>query len=300
MKRIIIFLLSYILNLLFIDTAFSAKLNVATTYSYLASIVAQIGGDQVNITAFARGDYDPHSIIPKPSYIASLRKAQLLIINGAQLEIGWLPPLIKQANNPTLMPGKAGFLDLSNFVTLIDVPQSISRESGDVHPDGNPHYYLDPYNIPPIARAIATKLSEIDPTNSSRYANNLDQFLTQWDEKLKTWEMQLVRLKGMKVIEYHKLYDYFLRRYELNRAGTIEPIPGIPPTSKHIAELGKQIEQQKIDFIFQDVYHSKDASEHLAKRSGVKLIIMPHDVNAVKEANSIFTLFDEIVRRLTQ
>ncbi|HNV46702.1 MAG TPA: zinc ABC transporter substrate-binding protein [Spirochaetota bacterium] len=276
------------------------RLKVVTTYPYIASIVEQIAKDTVRVDALARGDYDPHTIVPKPSFIAKLRKAHLLIINGAQLEIGWLPPLLKQANNASVNPGTRGFLDLSGHVTLIDVPKSVSRAQGDVHPDGNPHYYIDPHVIPRLARAICTKLSEVDSRNAAMYKKNYDEFAARWKAKRASWDAKLRRLKGAKVIQYHKNMDYLLIRYGLVRMGTVEPLPGIPPTSKHIAELEKIFESNTIRFILQDVYNADDSSRHLSKKFGVKMVKVPHDVGAVREAEGIFSLFDEMVRRLTQ
>jgi zinc/manganese transport system substrate-binding protein len=151
------------LLLLCLQTAFTGQLQVVATYGYIGDIVQRIGKDRVEVISLARGDYNPHIIIPKPSYIAKLRRADLLIINGGQLEIGWLPQIIKQANNGAVQPGERGFLDLSMHVHLIDVPTSVSRELGDVHPEGNPHFFMDPDNIPVIAKAITDRLSELDP-----------------------------------------------------------------------------------------------------------------------------------------
>jgi len=225
-----------ILLLAFVQALSAGSLNVAATYGYIGDIVQRIGKDRVEVTVLARGDYNPHVIIPKPSYIAKLRRADLLVINGGQLEIGWLPQIIRQANNAAVQTGERGFLDLSTCIHLIDVPTSVSRDMGDVHPDGNPHFFLDPDNLPLIAHAVAERLSELDPDHRSFYEANEAEFKAQWQEHIKRWEEQLRPLKGTKIIEYHRIFDYFLRRFGLEIAGTIEPLPGIPPTTKHIAE----------------------------------------------------------------
>jgi zinc/manganese transport system substrate-binding protein len=284
---------------LFMQTAFSGQLQVVTTYSYISDIVQRIGRDRVEVIALARGDYNPHIIIPKPSYIAKMRRADLLIINGGQLEIGWLPQIIKQANNGAVQPGERGFLDLSMHVHLIEVPTSVSRELGDVHPEGNPHFFMDPDNIPILAQAITKRLSELDPDNQAFYEANNKELKALWQQKMKEWEEKLKPLKGEKVIEYHKIFDYFLNRFGFIQAGTIEPIPGIPPTTRHIAEVEKLIEREKVKFILQDVYNPQDAAQYLSKKLNAKLIIMPHDVGSVKEADNVFSVFDEIIRRLT-
>jgi zinc/manganese transport system substrate-binding protein len=296
MKRIL-----FILTFIFLSQiSLSGQINVVTTYSYIADIVRKVGGNRVDVVALARGDYNPHVIIPKPSYIAKLRRAELLIINGAQLEIGWLPPILNQANNGDIQPGEKGFLDLSTCVQLIDIPTSVSRDQGDVHPEGNPHFCLNPDKIPIIAKAIFNKLCEIDPDSKSLYEVNYIELKKLWEQKIKEWEEKMKMMNGVKVVEYHKVYDYFLRRYGIIIAETIEPLPGIPPTTKHIGEVEKIIEREKVRCILQDVYNPQDASMYISKRLGVKMIILPHDVGAVKEADGIITLFDEIVRRITQ
>ena len=293
--------LSKIIPLLFLcmQTALSGQLQVVATYGYISDIVQRIGKDRVAVVTLARGDYNPHVIIPKPSYIAKLRSADLLIINGGQLEIGWLPQIIKQANNGAVQPGEQGFLDLSMHVHLIDVPTSVSRELGDVHPEGNPHFFMDPDNTPIIAKAITERLSELDPDNQAFYEANNKELNALWQQNMKTWEEKLKPFKGEKIIEYHRIFDYFLHRFGFVIVGTVEPLPGIPPTTKHIADIEKLIQREQVKFLFQDVYNPQDASSYLSKRLNVKLIIMPHDVGAVQEADNVFNVFNEIVRRLT-
>jgi zinc/manganese transport system substrate-binding protein len=285
--------------LLLTSSTFADELNVVTTYPYIANIVAQIGKEKVSVFALAKGEWDPHTIVPKPSFIGKLRKADLLIMNGAQLEIGWLPSLMRQANNPKVQVGTQGLLDLSKSIEMIDAQSSISRAQGDIHPDGNPHYYLDFENVNKIAFAITHKLSEIDPGNKSTYEQNNKIFLEKFDQKKKEWINKLETLKGTKVIEYHKLFDYLIHKIGLDLVGTIEPLPGISPTSRHIQELEKLISDRNVKIILQDVYHSNDASTMLSKKYNIKLIILPHDLGAVKNTDNIFAFYDEIVRRLT-
>jgi zinc/manganese transport system substrate-binding protein len=277
----------------------AAKLQVVATYPYIAKLTEHIGGERVNVHALAGGQWDPHTIMAKPSFIAKLRRADLLIINGAQLEIGWLPPLLSQASNPKVNVGTQGMLDLSRFVKLIDVPDSVSRAHGDIHPDGNPHYYLDPHNMLPLAEAIAAKLSQMDPAGAPSYRENMALFKEKWQAKLDEWGRRLEALKGISVIEYHKNYDYLLRRYGIELLGTVELLPGIPPTSKHIQELEAKIAAAKVRFILQDVYNPDEASRHLAEKHHIPMVKLPHDVDAMRESEGVFSMFDEIVRRLT-
>lgn len=278
---------------------FSQVPRVVTTYPYIADLVQQIGKDQVQVHALAPGNWDPHTVIPKPSMIARLRKADLLVINGAQLEIGWLPPLLNQANNPKIQIGTRGLLDLSQYVELIEIPVSISRAQGDVHPEGNPHYYLDPEKTPFLAKAIADRLGEIHPPSNRFYQHNFQMWEDAWKKKLEEWEKQMAPLKEARVIEYHKIFDYFLQRYGLILVGTVEPLPGIPPTSRHIDALGQIFTTHSVRFILHDVYHPDSASKHLSQKFGIPMKIIPHDVGALPNIKTLEELFDEIARRLT-
>jgi len=281
------------------SVSFSRPVRVVTAYPYIADLVRIIGSDRVEVNALASAEWDPHTVIPKPSLIARLRMADLLIINGAQLEIGWLPPLLNQANNPRVQTGTHGLLDLSGSVKLMELPSSVSRAQGDVHPEGNPHFYLDPQNMPPLAEAIANRLSEIDPEFAEVYRRNLDSWSSSWDRKLDEWKTRMKPLEGVRVIEYHKLFDYFIHRYGLVLAGTVEPLPGIPPTSRHLEALGQIIAAQSVKAILQDVYHPNNASRHLSQKFGVPVVVLPHDTGAVDGTETLEALFDEIVGRMT-
>jgi len=282
------------------SAASAAPLHVVAAYPFIGDLVQRIGGSNVTVFALARGDYNPHVIIPRPSFIAQIRKADLLIINGAELEIGWMPALLRQGNNPAVQVGEPGFLDLSHAVTLVDVPTSVSRELGDVHPEGNPHYGLDPENIPLLARAIRERLAQLDPDNGADYERRYREFTDVWSKKLAEWSAKMRPLANARVVEYHKIFDYFLRRYKLTIAATVEPLPGIPPTSKHMGQLESLLAAQPARVILQDVYNPDDASRRLAEKLKIKVVVLPHDVGSVAGADSIVSLFDEIVRRITE
>ena len=223
-----------------------------------------------------------------------------MIINGGQLEIGWIPPVLRQANNAKIMPSKKGFLDLSTFVKMIQVPDSVSRAQGDIHPAGNPHFHLDPHNIPIIANAISDKLIDLDPDNMEFYNRNKEEFVNQWKIKTAEWAKKLEPLKGKKYIEFHKNFDYFLERFGLVVLDTIEPLPGIPPTSKHTIELIKELKTEKVAKILHDVYHSSKATRLISQKTDVPWIVVPHDVHSIKIVTDLFKLYDEIVNRLLQ
>lgn len=293
-------LLTTLLHLLFLLNLSFANLKVVATYPWIGELVKEIGKEKVSIYVMAKGTEDPHYIVPKPSHIARLRSADLLIIQGASIEIGFLPSLISQSNNPQIQPGNKGFLDLSQFVEIIEKPEIVNRAMGDVHPEGNPHYNLDPHNIPVLAQIVKEKLCELDPQNCSYYQENLKNFLEKWQNKTKEWDQNFSKLKGVKVIEYHKIQDYLIKRYEMVLIGTIEELPGIPPTAKYIDQLIKKAETEKIKFVIVGVYNEKKVAEYVASKIGAKLVILPHDVGALPQIKNLFDLFDFIQTELSR
>jgi len=295
MKKIICCLLFNVV--LFSATLASAQIKVVAAYPYIGDLTQKIGGEKVDVFVLGKGTEDPHFIVPKPSFIAKLRGADLLIINGAGLETGFVPILIQQANNPRIQSSK-GFLDLSQQIKLINVPVQVSRSEGDIHPEGNPHFALDPHRISILTKAIKEKLCSLDFNNCRFFEKSLSEFLNRWEEKNKEWNHKLSVLKGKRVVQYHQLFNYFLDAYHLAMIGTIEPKPGIPPTARHMEELIEAAKAQKVEFILQDVYHEKRSSQFIAEKSGARFIILPHDVGALPEAKDVFSLFDETVRRL--
>jgi len=285
---------------MFLNVAF-AKVEVAVTYKYIEDITLKIAGDLVEIKTLSKPKEDPHFVMARPSLIAKLRNVDLLILNGGHLELGWLPPLIKRANNQNVFEGREGFLDLSHSIEMIDAQESVSHADGDVHPDGNPHFILDPYNVPIVAKSIADKLSSLDVLNAKVYEKNYEKFKKEWDTKLLVWAEKMKPFEGVKVIQYHKSFDYFLKRYKMKLVDTIEPIPGISPTSKHIIELITKIKSEKeAILIMHDVYHNRKAAKLISAKTNIKIMDMPHDVDALSEANSIENLFNSIIDSLNK
>jgi len=277
-----------------------ASVNIQTSYTTIAEIAKTIGGDKVEVNALANPHYDPHFIVPKPSLIAKLRRADLLIINGAGLEIGWMPSLLKSANNGKIRSGSSGFLDISHAVNLINQPTNVSRAFGDVHAQGNPHYILDPHLVVNIADAIAQRLSRIDPKNATTYTQNLEHFSKQWNVYLTHLDAKMAKCTDKKVIQYHQLFNYYLGAYGYDNYGTIEPLPGITPSSKHTIDLINTINTQKIKRILQDVYHEQKTAAFIAGKTEAKVIILPHDVGAVDEADTLENFYNVIAQRLCQ
>ncbi len=293
-------LFSISLTLLFSLPAYADNLNIVTTYPYIEDITKKIGKDKVNVFSLSKGDWDPHFVVPKPSLISKTRKADLLIINGAQLEIGWLPPIIRQANNFDVQPGNKGFLDLSVYMNLIQVPTNISKAQGDVHPFGNPHFALDPDNIPIISKVVTEKLCQLDNDNCNYFKSNNESFIKKWSDKSKIWASKMKPLKNIKVVEYHRLFDYLFKRYNIEVINTLEPLPGIPPTPRHLATIIDIIKKEAIKINVRSVYNPLDPSKYVSDKTNSNLITLPHDVDSVKEADDIFSLFDELTKRLSQ
>jgi len=290
MRIILLFLVAY--------SATFAKVNVSVAYPYIEQLTKIIAQDKVKIALLSRGDWDPHYVVPKPSLVSKLRDADVLILNGASLEMGWLPPLIQSAHNSKIQKGSNGYLDLSEYVKLQDIPKSVDRSMGHVHEEGNPHFSLDPYNMIPLAEVIMLKLSQLDEANYGFYKKNYNRFKTHWQKKLKSYNAKMKKCKGMKIVQYHELYNYFLRRYGIRSIDNLEPLPGIKPNSKHALKLINEIKEQDIKLILQDVYHEHKTAKFIAQKTGVKVVELPHDVGSIKGTQSIERFFDTLVRRV--
>ena len=253
--------------------------------------MAEIAKDQVDVTVLAKGDEDPHFVVPRPWFIGKLRQADLLIINGASLEIGFVPPLIRQANNPKIMPGAEGLVDLSQFVTLIEKPDNLSRSEGDIHPEGNPHFILDWHNVPALARAISAVLERVDHGGASAYQKNLDAFLARFKTQSAAWDKRAEPLRGKAIIQYHRLFNYFALRTGMKIVGEVEPKPGIPPTSRHLEELIQANPAGSVYMIVTDPYHEMKSPEGLAKKMSLPWTVLPQDVQSVAAAKDIYGLY---------
>jgi len=269
-----------LLLLITLTTMASASLRVETTYSTFGAITQKIGGDLVSVHVLASPKYDPHFIVPKPSLLSKLRRADLLIMNGGGLELGWLPPLIRGANNRNIQNGAKGFLDISHFIPMIDVPTSVSRGFGDVHAQGNPHYTTDPHMVLLIAKAIMEKLLELDPDNEDIYQKNLNTFTEEWQYYLKSFDRNMQECKEKKVVQYHELFNYFLERYNYKSYANVEPLPGIAPSSKHTISVINTINKNSIKLILQDVYHERKTTKFIAAKTDAKVVLLPHDMGA--------------------
>jgi zinc/manganese transport system substrate-binding protein len=278
-----------------------AKLNVVATLPDFGSIAEAIGGDNVKVTTIARGTEDPHFVDARPSFIRVLNQAQILIEGGAELEIGWLPPLVNAARNAKIIGNGPGHLILGQYIQLLEVPATpVDRSMGDIHPLGNPHYWLDPLNGKIIAAKIAEVFSRLDAPNAAAYQKNLEQFQAKIDTKLPEWEKRLAPFKGTRVLTYHKSFEYFARRFDLNIFGQLEPKPGIEPSAVHINDLVQRAQNENVKIVMIEPFRPRKTADHVAKTIGAKLLILPEKVNGLPEAKDYFSLFDLLVNKLAE
>ena len=269
------------------------KLNVIATTEDLASIAQEVGGDRISIDSIAKGYQDPHFVEPKPSFILKLQRADLLVVVGRELEIGWLPRLIQQSRNAKIQPGAAGYLDASGQVKILEIPQGqVTRAMGDVHPLGNPHYWLDPENGKGIARAIVETLSQLRPGDKAYFDQRLADFSNRLTEAEKRWVAALAPYKGLKVVTYHRSFPNFTDRFGLDVMGYVEPRPGIPPSPSHTLELIQEMKRQSVKIIMVEPYFDLKTPNAIARDTGAKVVVLAPSVGGVKEATTYFALFD--------
>jgi zinc/manganese transport system substrate-binding protein len=286
--------------LLMAPSAFGqGKLNVVATTEDLASIAREVGGDRVSVEAIARGYQDPHFVEAKPSFILKLQKADVLVAVGLELEIGWLPPLIQQSRNAKIQPGADGYLDASTQVRKLEIPTGqITRAMGDVHPLGNPHYWLDPENGKIVAREIAAKLSQLRPAEKPYFDSRLADFENRVTEGEKRWTAAIAPFRGVKVVTYHRSFPNFADRFGLNVVGYVEPRPGIPPSPSHTLELIQEMNRQQIKIILMEPYFDQKTPNSIASQTGAQVLVMPPSVGGEKSVTDYLKLFDYDVNLL--
>ncbi|HJW13858.1 MAG TPA: metal ABC transporter substrate-binding protein [Thermoanaerobaculia bacterium] len=277
----------------------TSTVHVVTSIQDFASIADSVGGKRVETFALSRGYQDPHFVEPKPSFILKLSRADVLIVAGLELEIGYLPPLLDQSRNEKIRPGAPGYLDASVGCDILERPTGVvTRAMGDVHPFGNPHYWLDPNNGRVIARAIEAKLSSLDPAGASEYRANLAAFEAKIVEAEKRWDAMLAPYAGTEVVTYHNSWPNFLKRFRLKAAGYIEPKPGIPPSPAHTVELINMMREKKVPAILMEPYFDEKAPKAIAGQTGAKLLRFIPSVGGVPAASDYIALFDYDVKLL--
>jgi ABC-type Zn uptake system ZnuABC Zn-binding protein ZnuA len=301
LRRVPFVLFLIVLSFFFLSfpTAAGKKLKVVTTLADFASLAQTIGGDRVEAESIAKGYQDPHFVEPKPSFILKLNGADLLIVAGLELEIGYLPPLLDQARNEKIRPGGPAYLDASAGCEILEKPTTVvTRAMGDVHPYGNPHYWLDPQNGRAIARAIAAKLTALDPAGQPAFEKNLADFEAKLAGAEARWKQKFGPYAGTKVVTYHSSWPNFAKYFRLDVVGFLEPKPGIPPTPQHKLEIVNLMIAQKVPLILMEVYFDRKDPDFVASKAGAKVVMLTPSVGGEPEAKDYISLFDTDVDKL--
>jgi zinc/manganese transport system substrate-binding protein len=277
-----------------------AALEVFTCEPEWAALAGELGGDLVNAESATTPQQDPHYIQARPSLISKVRRAGLVLCTGADLEVGWLPLLLRQAGNASVQPGQPGYMAASDYVDMLDKPASLDRSLGDIHPYGNPHIQTDPRNIGKVAAALAERLAMLDAANAATYRSRHAQFQERWQSALDRWAAAIAPLRGRQVVTHHKGWAYLENWIGLVEVGNLEPKPGLPASAAHLAELLEQLEGKQVAVIIRSIYEDGKASEWLAGRTSIPYVVLPHTVGSVPGADDLFGMFDVIVKTLSE
>jgi ABC-type Zn uptake system ZnuABC Zn-binding protein ZnuA len=298
MKRIILLLASLALAA---NTFAADKLKVVSATEDLASLTREVGGDRVDVVAIGKGYQDPHFIEPKPSFLLLLKHADLLEVVGLELEIGWLPPLLDQSRNNNIRPGSAGYLDVSQGVEILDKPTgAVNRSMGDVHPSGNPHYWLDPANAVRIAIQIRNRLVQLRPADTAYFDQRLNTFKLRINDANKRWVAMMAPYRGAKIITYHNSWPNFARHFGLNVVEHVEPKPGIPPSPSHTLDLINLIKREGVKAILMEPYFDSKTPVSIGEQTGAKVVVLYPTVGGKPGLDDYFKLFDYDINELVK
>jgi zinc/manganese transport system substrate-binding protein len=281
-------------------TACQAMLQVFACEPEWASLVEELAGDRATVFTATTALQDVHHIQARPSLIARARRAHLVVCTGAGLEAGWLPLLLRRAGNTGIQPGTGGYFEASQYVEMLDTPLSVDRTEGDIHARGNPHIHLDPRNITPIARALTERLAAIEPEHAAHYQSRLAEFMRRWQDALGVWEKRAQPLNGVTVVVHHNSWVYLNHWLGLEQVATLEPKPGVPPTSRHLAQLRQQLQQAPAKMVIRSPYQDTRASEWLHEHTGIAMIELPYTVGGNRDARDLFGLFDSTIALLLE
>ena len=275
-----------------------ATLRVLATTPEWAALTRELGGDKVDVYAATSAFQDVHRVDAKPSLVARARSADLVVAAGAELEIGWLPILLRESGNARIQPGNPGYFEADANLRLLEVPSAVDRSMGDVHPLGNPHAHLDPHNVAIVAAALSTRLSALDAANASYYQSRGSDFQSRWQAAIARWEQQAAPLKGVGVVVIHRDQVYLCHWLGLREVAAIEPKPGVPPSSSYLAELVIKLTAAPPKMILRNAYNDPKAADWLAERIHVPVVMLPYSVGGTPAAGDLYTLFDDTVTRL--
>ena len=289
-----------ILSTLAISTQAMAKVNIFACEPEWAALAKEIGGNQIKVKSATTGLQDPHHIQARPSLLARARRADMLVCTGAELEVGWLPVLLQKTGNPKIQSGQPGYFMATSAVHLLDIPGKLDRSQGDVHAAGNPHIQTDPRRIAKVAKALSTRLSQIDPSHAADYAKNYNDFNQRWTKAMQGWQQQAKALRGKSIIVQHKSWVYLEDWLGLKEIATLELKPGVPATTSHLSNVMGLAKSQHASAIIYAAYQSPKSANWLASKSGVTAVKLPFTVSGTPKANTLFGLFDDTITRLTQ
>lgn len=277
-----------------------AALNVFASVPEWGALAEELGGDQVKVYTATNALQDPHHVEARPSLIARARSADLVIATGAELEVGWLPLVLRQAGNPKVQPGLPGYLEAAAYVTLLEKPQRLDRADGDVHPAGNPHIQTDPRNIALVAAPIAARFEQLDPPNAAYYRARHQAFTERWRTAVVGWEKKAASLRGTSVVAQHNAFVYLNEWLGLKQVAALEPKPGIEPTTQHLSEVLALLQRQAAKMVIRSAYQSDRPSQWLAERTRISVVVLPFTVGGNDSAKNLDTLFDDTIQRLLQ
>lgn len=297
MKRILVILTMMV----GISAGAAGKLNVVATYDVYGQLAKAVGGDHVEVTALAKGNLDPHFVDPKPSYLMALHKADALLVNGLELEVGFLPPLLQQAGNGKIQQGADGYVDLSRFIAPIEIPKGgADRAMGDVHPYGNPHYHLDPRNMALIAKGVAGALAKLDPANAADYARGGEALAKAYTDLDAELAQSLASLKGAPVVTYHSSLDYFFARFGFDVVGFVEPKPGIKPSPTSLLDLERRMKERHVRVVVSEPYQDLKIARKVASDTGAQLAVVPAYTGGNPGADTYPALLRTIAKALLE
>jgi len=278
----------------------ASALNVFSCEPEWAALIGELAGDNVEITQATTAFQDPHMLQARPSLIAGARNADLLICTGADLEIGWLPLLLRRSGNPEIQPGSPGYFMAADYVRRIEIPASIDRSHGDVHPQGNPHIHLHPRNIERVAEALADRLAELDPANAASYRANADDFLQRWSDARERWEERAMPLAGMRLVSHHRSFSYLADWLDLDIVATLEPKPGIPPSGAQLSKLLEQLTPAPPAGIIRAQFENERPAHWLSDRLSIPVIEMAFTVGGSEQATDLFGLYEHTIATLEE
>ena len=282
----------------FISTQAAAQLKVVATTPDLASVAREIGGDRVNVVALAKPTEDPHFVDAKPSFIVTLNRADALVEGGAELELGWLPPLLENSRNSRVAAGAPGRIVASEGIRLLEIPTSFDRSKGDIHSLGNPHYMIDPAAAKIVAGNIARHFAQLDPKNAATYNANLAKFVSRIDAKLAEWQKELAPYRGAKIVTYHRDFIYFAQRFGLTIVDELEPKPGISPSPAHLAQVIGEMKRTNAKIILVQPFQNRKTAETVARQTGATVIDAPQQPGAASNTSSYFDNMDNLVHAI--